>query len=97
MIFMFIGVPFTILNPVARLTLSPGTIDETRLTMSTWIGTLGMLVATIWSTGTDVRIRRWCQSSSSSSRRNNDSDRNSNTEDDEVEAETLLKSDEHGL
>ena len=62
MIFILIGVPFTILNPIARLMLEPGTIDETRLMLSTWIGAMGMIVATVWSTGTHVRIKRWCQS-----------------------------------
>ena len=62
MIFILIGVPFTILNPIARLMLKPGTIDETRLMLSTWIGALGMIVATVWSTGTHVRIKRWCKS-----------------------------------
>ena len=84
MIFILIGVPFTILNPIARLMLKPGTIDETRLMLSTWIGALGMIVATLWSTGTHVRIKRWCQS------RVNGGEAASSDTADEEESETLL-------
>ena len=87
MIFMLIGVPFTILNPIARLILEPGTIDETRLMLSTWIGAIGMIVATVWSTGTHVRMKRWCQSR----RVYGGEAASSDVVGDEDEIETLLK------
>jgi hypothetical protein len=84
LIFTLIGVPFTILNPIARLMLEPGTIDETRLMLSTWIGAIGMIVATVWSTGTHERIRRWCRSK-------READVRGNAKGEEAEGEMLLK------